>query len=160
MLHLGHAEVFAGDGDAALAEEIAALASDQQELGRGGLVLFGEALCGFDQVGIECPGQPFVGGDQDQLHVLLRAARQQRIRGDTLVRSGRRCQIGQQAAQSGAVRAGGDHAILRAPQLGGRDHLHSLGDLLRVAHRFDAPADIDQARHARWPRAARRRSGP
>jgi hypothetical protein len=46
------------------------------------------------------------------------------------------------------VRARRDHAILRAAQLGRRDHLHGLGDLLRVLDRADAPPDIDQARHA------------
>ncbi len=63
-------------------------------------------------------------------------------------------------AQRGAVRARGDHAILRAAQLGGRNHLHGLGDLLRIPHRADAPPDVDQARHAPAPAAAPPRSAP
>ena len=35
-------------------------------------------------------------------------------------------------------------AILRAPELRRRDHLHGLGDLLRRFHRADATADVQQ----------------
>ena len=60
----------------------------------------------------------------------------------------------------GGVDAGGDaseHALhlhgvrtrvgdplLRAAQLGRSDHLHGLRDLLRVLHRADAPAEVNQ----------------
>ena len=55
--------------------------------------------------------------------------------------------IRQHALDDLGVRTRGDHAILRAAQLRRRDHLHGLGDLLRVLHRADAPADVDQAGH-------------
>ena len=46
--------------------------------------------------------------------------------------------VGQHAAQHTAVWTRPDDAILRAAQLGRRDHLHGLGDLPRVFHAADA----------------------
>src|SRR6185369_10467717 len=45
------------------------------------------------------------------------------------------------------VGTGREDGLLRAPQLGRRDHLHGLGDLLRVLHAADAAADVDEGRH-------------
>src|ERR1035438_2477502 len=55
--------------------------------------------------------------------------------------------VAQDLAQHRAVGTGADGAILRAAQFRRRDHLHGLGDLLRVFDRADAPPDIDQTRH-------------
>ncbi len=38
-------------------------------------------------------------------------------------------------------------ALLRAPQLGRRHHLHGLGDLPRVLHAADAPPNVAYVRH-------------
>ena len=45
-------------------------------------------------------------------------------------------------------------AFLGAAQLRRRDHLHGLGDLLRVLDRTHAPAEIDERRHRRSAQAA------
>src|SRR5262245_48833495 len=45
------------------------------------------------------------------------------------------------------IRPRRDRRLLRATQLRRRDHLHRLGDLLRAAHRSDAPADGFEACH-------------
>ena len=105
------------------------------------------------EIGVESAGQALVAGHQNQQNAVLRPLRQQRVRPRALVRCHRRRHVRQHLAQQRHIRPRGDHAILRAPQLGRRDHLHGLGDLLRVLHRADAPPDVDQARHARLPRA-------
>jgi len=81
--------------------------------------------------------------------------REQRILG-ALLRY-RRGHVGQHLPQQRPVRPGSHHAVLSPPQLGGRDHLHGLGDLLRILDGPDAPPYVDQARHVRL---APRRSGP
>jgi hypothetical protein len=53
-----------------------------------------------------------------------------------------------QLGQSVGVGPSRDYRLLRPAQLRRRDHLHGLGDLLRVAHRGDALADGLEARHA------------
>ena len=40
-----------------------------------------------------------------------------------------------------------NNAILRTLELRSRDHLHGLGDLLRVLDRLYAPADVEKIRH-------------
>ena len=106
-----------------------------------------EALRGLDQVGVEGARQALVAGDQHQQDALLLAPRQQRILGRLLVAGHGRRHVAQHLAQQRAIRPRRDHAILRAPQFGRRDHLHGLGDLLRVLDGADAPPDVDQARH-------------
>src|ERR1019366_5574114 len=60
----GEAEILAGDRDAALAEEIAALAADQLELDFDAGALRLEALRTLDEGGIEGARQALVGGDE------------------------------------------------------------------------------------------------
>jgi len=43
--------------------------------------------------------------------------------------------------------AGGESTLLRAAQLGRRDHLHGLGDLPRVFHAADATPEIEYVSH-------------
>ena len=45
------------------------------------------------------------------------------------------------------VGPGREHRLLGAAQLGRRDHLHGLGDLLRVLDAADPPADVDEGGH-------------
>ena len=106
-----------------------------------------ELLRRLDQVGVESAGQAAVAGDHQQQNALLRPPRQQRdLFAVVLLGRGLR-HIGQHAPDDLRVGARRDHPVLRAAQLGRRDHLHGLGDLLRVLDRADAPAEVDQARH-------------
>jgi len=49
-------------------------------------------------------------------------------------------QVGGDVADLVGVRTGVAHAVLCLAHLGDRDHLHGLGDLLGVLHRFDLAA--------------------
>ena len=148
------------DGDAALAEEIAPLAADQLELQFDARALRLKALRALDQVGIERAGQALVAGDQHQQDALFFAPREQRIFGRVLVAGDGRRHVAQHLAQQRAVGTRGDGAILRTAQFRRRDHLHGLGDLLRVFDRADAPPDIDQTRHWILPLGSPPRSAP
>ena len=109
-----------------------------------------EALRALDQVGVEGARQALVAGDQHQQDAPFLGRR-------ASSGFGRRASSAAAAAatlrqhlpQQRAVGPRRDHAVLRAAQLGRRDHLHGLGDLLRVLDRADAPPDVDQARHVR-----------
>ena len=127
------------------AQLLVALAADAEELDLFALVhqrlraLAGEA---HDR-GIECAAQTaFAGADQEQMHLILAGAGQQRRR------------AGRAGGGAGDV---GDHRVhlfgvgprrfggaLRAAQLRGRDHLHGLGDLLRRLGGGDADPHVFQ----------------
>src|ERR1039457_3074768 len=154
----GQADIFAGDEDGALAEEVATLAADQLELDFDAGALRLEALRTLDEVGIESAGQALVGGDEHQQDALFVAPGEQRVLGHALVAGDGRGDVAQHLAQHRAVGAGADGAILRAAQFRRRDHLHGLGDLLRVFDRADAPPDIDQTRHEVVPSGSPPRS--
>ena len=49
----------------------------------------------------------------------------------------------QDAQDFASVRAGGYYAFLRFAQAGGGYEFHGAGDLLRVFHAANAPAEID-----------------
>src|ERR1019366_8396768 len=143
----GQAEILAGDRDAALAEEIAAFAADQLELDLDAGALRVEALRTLDEVGIEGAGQALVGGDEHQQDALFVAPGEEGVLGYGLVAGYGGGDVAEHLAQHRAVGARADGAILGAAQFRRRDHLHGLGDLLRVFDRADAPPDIDQTRH-------------
>src|SRR5450759_547428 len=143
--------MLAGHQDDALAEEIAPLAADQHELDCHARAFRLEALRALDQVGIEGARQALVAGDQDEQDALLGAPREQRVFLLMVVAGDGRRQVAEYLAQERAVGPCPDGAILRTAQFRRRDHLHGLGDLLRIFDRADAPPDIDQTRHELVP---------
>jgi len=107
-------------------------------------MLADEVLRRADDVRIERAAEAAVGRDDNDDDVALRLARlQKRMRIDVDARGDR----GKHLAQTGGVRARGEHPLLRAAQLGRRHHLHGLGDLLRVLDAADPAPDIDRAGH-------------
>ena len=93
--------------------------------------------------GVEGAGQAaLAGADQQQMHLILAGAGQQRRRaGRTRRRGG---DVGDHRVHLlgvGPRRFGGG---LRAAQLGRRDHLHGLGDLLRRLGGGDADPHVFQ----------------
>ena len=82
------------------------------------------------------------GADQQQMHLILAGTGQQRRRAGRTRGSGR--DVGDHRVhffRVGPRRFGGG---LRTAQLGGRDHLHGLGDLLRRLGRGDADPHVFQ----------------
>ena len=128
--------------EAAAAEEVAALAADQAE--RTALrALRDERAGALDDVGVEAAAQPLVAGDDDDQRLAVRprlADRQQRM--DRRIDAGR--DAGQHALHLRGVRPRVHDPLLRAAQLRRGDHLHRLGDLLRVLHRANAAPEVDQ----------------
>ena len=121
-------------------EEVAALAPNQFQLDFGLAMLGDKLLRAADHVGIESAGQAAIGRDDQQQNPLLGPPGQQfDLFVSVLLGRGLR-HIRQHALDDLRVGPGRQHAILRAPQLGRRDHFHGLGDLLRVFHRANAPA--------------------
>jgi hypothetical protein len=55
--------------------------------------------------------------------------------------------FGQDLVHEARVRAAGQGGLLGFAHLGGRDHLHGLGDLGRVLDRLDAAANVARAGH-------------
>src|SRR5476651_242623 len=117
-------------------------------------------LRAFDDVGVEGARQALVAGNHNQQNALLLAAGKKRIRVLLFVRRHGRGHVTQYLAQQRRVGTRRDHPILRTPQFGRGDHLHGLGNLLRVLDRADAPADVDQARHGAVPLVAPLQNGP
>ena len=127
----------------ALTEEVAAFAAYGFDDNVFAGVLGQKLLGGLDQVGVEATGQTTVGGDQDQLDALFGAYSEQGQFTGFVVAPGGARNTGQHLFEHGRVRTRGNHALLGAAQLGRRNHLHGLGDLLRVFDRPDAPANVN-----------------
>ena len=108
---------------------------------------YDEALRGFDQIGIERPGQAFVAGHEHDIYIFRLAGGEPcAFRGAFIGLRGLG-EIREEFAHLRSVRPGRDDAFLGAAQFCGRDHFHGLGDLLRVLDGADAPPEIDQAGH-------------
>ena len=137
----------------------AAFASDQFQLNGGVPMLRDKTLRRLDQGGVECARQALVAGHEHQQNTPFGALCEKRILAGALIPAGRRRHVREHLPQQRPVWSRGDHAVLRAAQFRRRDHLHGLGDLLRVFDRADAPPDIDQARHG-LSEASPRRNGP
>ena len=90
-------------------------------------------------VGVQAAAQALVGGDDDDADALHRVARRPGTDGGT---RGWRARCGRDVADLLAVRTRVAHALLRLAHLGRGDHLHRLGDLLRVLHALDLVADF------------------
>ena len=113
----------------------------------GGALVGKELGGGFDEIGVEGTGQTFIRGEQDELDALLFATGQQWAGGCVFIAGGTVRQISHHLLEHGGIGAGGDDTVLRATQLGSRDHLHGLGDLLRVFDGADAPPDVYETWH-------------
>ena len=94
------------------------------------------AACGADDVGVERTRQTTLGGDDHQHVDLILAGAGEQGRGALTTRA--RGEAGDHALDPLGVRATSHRRFLRAAQLGGGDHLHRLGDLLRRLDRADA----------------------
>ena len=136
---------------AAVGKEVGAAVAQGEDLAAAvqrRYLLFGPAL----HVRVEGAAQALVArDDQDQglartglAAVVAARRRQQRVLHLARRHGG---EMLRHLAQFQGVRARREDLVLRATQLRRGDHLHRLGDLLRVLHRPDAPAKIDQARH-------------
>ena len=104
----------------------------------------------FQNVCVECAGQTFVAGDDDEENVLLWALGEQRMKRlarDRIIDIGALDERLQNVGQHLRVGAGGECGFLRAAQLGRRDGLHRLGDLARVDHAADTAPDIENVGH-------------
>ena len=127
------------------AQLLVALAADAEELDFFALVDQRQrALAGqTHDRGVEGAGQAaLAGADQQQMHLILAGAGQQRRRAGRTRGSGG--DVGDHRVHLfgvGPRRFGGG---LRAAQLGGRDHLHGLGDLLRRLGGGDADPHVFQ----------------
>ena len=94
-------------------------------------------------VGVERSAEPLVGANDDDVDIRGLAFAEQRV--GVRVRAGR--QTVEHLDHLLGKGSRGEDGILRAPELGGGDHLHGFGDLLGV---LDAPGtafQIAKARH-------------
>src|SRR5207344_1861641 len=130
------------------AELLVTLAADAEELH---LLAFGHQRIGAlarepHDRRVEGPAQAALGGaDKKQMHLLIAGSREQpRRRAEVAHRSGDAAEHLAHALGIGTRSLG---RRLRAPQLGGRHHLHRLGDLLRRLGGGDAHAHVLEAGH-------------
>ena len=142
------------------AELLVALAADAEELDR---LAVGDQRIGLlarksHDRRVERPAQAALGGaDEQQVHLVIAGAAQQRGRGvEPGDRGGDIAEHLVHALGIGPRRLRRD---LRAPQLRGRDHLHRLGDLLRRLGGGDAHAHVFERGHVS-PDLAARSSAP
>ena len=107
------------------------------------LLALQEAHGGADDVGVEAAAQALVRGDHHEQDALARPLLEQGMG----VRVGARGHAVQDLQHLPGVGPRGEHGVLGPAQLGRRDHLHGLGDLLRVLDRADPPPDVDEGGH-------------
>jgi len=84
---------------------------------------------------LNAPARPRSEVDDQQVDLVLAGARQQRRRAGA---AGAGRQAGHHPLQPLGIGTAVLRRVLRPAQLGGGDHLHRLGDLLRRLHRADA----------------------
>ena len=124
--------VVGGEGEVALAcEEFGAFLADGHDVelcagGEGGAVVVDALLGLLEDVAVEGAAESFVGGDHHEQHVLVRSLG---VVGGSDAVAG--VDVGDDFLQLVGIGAHADDGVLRAPELGGGDHLHSRGDLLR-----------------------------
>ena len=96
-----------------------------------------------ENVGIECPTQTLVGGDEQNKRLLYRTNFQQRMR----IRTDHVAKGDKNSVKNLGVRMTGECSLLRFAHLGCSDHLHCLSDLGSVLDRLDASADVAGISH-------------
>ena len=136
----------------AAAEVVAALAAHALHVHVDAGLGIKEALRRLEQVGVEAPGQATIAGDDDEDDVALLARLQQGMLGLAglgIDHVGALTSELQHVGQHLRVGTGGQGAFLSAAELGGRDHLHGLGNLPRALHAADTAPDIQNVRHIR-----------
>ena len=133
--------VIVGGGIAA-AHQVAALAADGFDVDfLVGVAGIDELEGGLEDVGVECAGKALVAADDDEQHALFGAGDEERVAqvaGLGIVDIDAARERLEHAGDHFGVRPRGQRPLLRAAQLGRRDHLHGLGDLPRVFHAADA----------------------
>src|SRR6267142_3766762 len=133
-----------GDHLTAVAEqEVAPLAADRDVPLAFGVVLIHVSRGGADVVHVDGPAKTLVRRDQDHHRALSLTAHEERV----LVLGGALGGGLEHLEHLLGVRTRRLDRGLRALQASGRDDLHGLGDLLRVADRVDPPDDVPECRH-------------
>ena len=123
-------------------EEVAPFAADGFNVDLPGVVVIDELQRRLDDVRVKGPGKTLIAGDDNYQHPLLFAsleAGMDELAGCGVVKINAPLQRLQHAGQHRHVRARVDRPLLSATQLGGRDHLHGLGDLARALDAANAP---------------------
>ena len=136
-------DVLAGNLHGSAAEVIPAFSPDQDQFHLLPAVLLQKPFCRAHDVGVEGSAKSPVAGEHQGQQPLLGPPGEQGM----LLHGGSDRQTRQHFFDEARIRAGVECAFLSAPQLGRRNHFHGFGDLLRVAHRADPPAHVNQARH-------------
>ncbi len=136
-------------GGVALAEGVARLAADGFDINvlASGAALVDEVLSGLDDVRVEGAGEALVACDDDDQDVLLFALDEERMHDIAGVAHAADERF-QHVRDHLGVGPGEHGSLLRAAQLGRRDHLHGLGDLPRVLDTADASPKIEYVCHS------------
>ena len=128
-------------GGIAAAQLVAALAADGLDVDLLVGVAGDELVGGLEDVGVEGAGKALVAADDDQQNALFGPRDKERVAevaGFLVEEIDAADERLQDAGNHLRVGPRGQGALLRAAQLGRRDHLHGLGDLPRVFHAADA----------------------
>ncbi len=138
-----NAHVLAADGEASPAEEVPALAPDENELDLLARVVDDERGRSLDDVRVEAAGQALVSRDDDELNARARlphiALGEQRMRR----RIDARREPLQYAQDLLPERPRAHDPLVGAAHPGRGHHLHGLGNLLRRLDRADTAPDIN-----------------
>ena len=140
---LKEVDLLVPDGRGALAEVVQTLAPYAEQVERLAPLLPDKSFRRLYDIGVEGAAQPLVGGDHHQLNALFLPFFQQGMPPDL----GAGHQAPDHLEDAAGVGPGSQDRLLGSPQLGGRDHLHGLGDLLGVAYRADPASNVQDVGH-------------
>src|SRR5215472_17626578 len=101
-------------------------------------------------VGVKCTRQTLLARNNNDGDVIFRTAYQHwvtQLAGLWIVSLSARDQRFEHVREHLRIGSCSNCSLLRAAQLGRRDHLHGLGDLPRVSHAADAPPNIKKVCH-------------
>ena len=135
----GQTDIFVDEMNVPPAKEISSLSSDRDHLCFFAGVLLYKGLSRFDDVGVKCTGQSFIGADKNDQVFFITTLIEQRMR--DLARD-LSTEPTKHLGHLAGKRTRSRHAILRAFELRRSDHLHRLGDLLCILDRLDPPAHV------------------
>ena len=99
---------------------------------------------------LKAPAKPLSPRDNDEQNAFLRPSEEERVAevaGGLVVEIDAAAERLKDADDHARVGTGRECPLLRAAQLGRRDHLHGLGDLPRVFHAADATPEIEYVGH-------------